>query len=73
MIKKWVKKPVVIEAVQWTGDNAGELRELGFEGYIAGIEIGTYVVKEADGKFCAYSKSAFHEVYERHLVWDENI
>lgn len=29
-VKKWVKKPVVIEAVQWTGDNWIEIREWAF-------------------------------------------
>ena len=28
MIAKYVKKPVTIEAVQWTGDNIDEIREL---------------------------------------------
>ena len=27
MIKKYVKKPIEVEAVQWTGDNAREIEE----------------------------------------------
>jgi hypothetical protein len=27
MIKKYVKKPIVIEAIQWTGDNLKEITE----------------------------------------------
>lgn len=27
MIKKYVKKPIVVKAVQWTGDNLNEIRE----------------------------------------------
>lgn len=33
MIKKYRKKPIEIDAVQWTGDNLAELRKL--EGFNA--------------------------------------
>lgn len=36
-VKKYVKKPVVIEAVQWTGDNAKEILDFA-EGDIVSID-----------------------------------
>ena len=38
--RKFRKKPVVIEAVQWTGDNAAEVHELTGVDYFAPIEDG---------------------------------
>ena len=74
MTKKWVRKPVVIEAVKWTGDNTKEMEEFGVEIiFLDHIEVGSYVVKDEAGKFHLYSNSAFHLTFERHLTWEENI
>lgn len=73
MIMKCIKKPVVVEAIQWTGDNVKEIEEFGALGNLDCLPVGGYIVKEADGKFYAYSNSAFHLIYERHLIWDENL
>jgi hypothetical protein len=73
MIMKWVKKPVVVEAIQWTGDNIEEMKEFGVETDLDILDIGGYVVKETNGSLYAYSQRAFYAVYERHLVWDDNI
>lgn len=34
MIKKYRKKPVVVEAIQWTGENTGEIMDFLGESYI---------------------------------------
>lgn len=41
MAKKYVKKPILIEAVQWTGDNRAEILNFCNQGYF-----------EYDNEFC---------------------
>jgi hypothetical protein len=73
MIIKWKKKPVVIEAVEWTGSNVQEMEEFGIFVSLDSLEVGSYIVKEANGKAQVYPREVFHATYERHLIWDENI
>jgi hypothetical protein len=73
MAIQYTRKPVIIEAVKWTGENGAELEEFcGYntlgEGYI-----GYYVVKNEKGRFEVFSESAFNETFKRHLVWEDNI
>jgi hypothetical protein len=72
---KYIKKPVVVDAIEWTGDNQKELEEFGVklkspETILNG---GEFIVREGNGSLTIYSRSAFFEVYQRHLEWDENI
>ena len=74
MIKKYVKKPLVVEAVQWTGDNAKEVQEFmesdtekiaiiilewGFGG-----SIGDYIIKGVNGVFYLCKPDVFEKTYE---------
>ena len=80
MVKKYVKKPIPIEAVQWTGDNFRELYD--FAGnevyyqdgwiYVHTLEgdmkmknkVGDYLIKGVRGEFYFCEKNIFEETYE---------
>ena len=78
MIKKYVKKPVTIEAVKWTGDNFEEIESFTntkafikcgqliiptLEGtHIASI--GDYIIKGVKGEFYPCKPDIFAETYE---------
>ena len=80
MIKKYRKKPVEIEAVQWTGDNLAELREMeefnavhtcfGGELRIKTLEgtmfasVGDYIIKGVQGEFYPCKPDIFEQTYE---------
>lgn len=80
MVKKYVKKPIPIEAVQFTGDNFRELYD--FAGndvyyqdgwiYVHTLEgdmkmknkVGDYLIKGVRGEFYFCEKNIFEETYE---------
>ena len=77
MIKKYRKKPVVIEAIQWTGDNTFDVFE--FVGYdclvncrlvIHTLEgkhyasVGDYIIKGVQGQFYPCKPDIFEQTYE---------
>lgn len=86
MINKYRKKPVVIEAVQWTGDNLEEVMNFlqqrsAFKHNNSGVEIrtlegslyassGDYVIKGIQGEFYPCKPSIFEATYEK--VEEEN-
>jgi len=75
---KFRKKPVIIEAVKWTGDNFGDLTELMHNGYgvdgekiiIATLEgvmkadIGDWIIKGVKGEFYPCKPDIFEQTYE---------
>ena len=77
---KYKKKPVAIDAVQWTGNNISELRELdGFTEVHARLgdkliihtlegdhraDIGDYIIRGVRGEFYPCKKDIFEETYE---------
>lgn len=81
MVKRYRKKPVVIEAVQWTGSNQSEIckftdrnaTHLFVKGslYISTLEgvmkasVGDYIVKGVDGEFYPCKPDIFEKTYER--------
>lgn len=83
--KRYRKKPVVIEAVQWTGDNIDELFKLedfklnytlinGILGVysLEGVmwaSVGDYIIKGVRGEFYPCKPDIFKETYEE--VTDE--
>lgn len=80
MVHKYVKKPVVISALQWTGDNILEMCNFtGKEGdkllkndelYIDTLEgtmhasVGDYIVCGVDGEFYPCKPDIFEKTYE---------
>ena len=80
MMKKYVKKLIPIEAVQWTGDNFRELYDFARNDvyyqdgwiYVHALEgdikmknkVGDYLVKGISGEFYFCEKSIFEETYE---------
>lgn len=80
MIKKYRKKPIEIDAVQWTGDNLAELRKL--EGFNAAhtcfggrlniktyegvmhASVGDYIIKGVQGEFYPCKPEIFERTYE---------
>lgn len=75
---KYRKKPVVIEALEWTGNNAGEIQAfIGDNGYVKGsyIDIGTleglmvasigdFIIKGIKGEFYPCKPDIFEATYE---------
>lgn len=80
MIKKFRKKPVVIEAIQYTGDNTSEIKEfcgdmclLGHKPLTVAINTlegvmtaskGDYVIKGVNGEFYPCKPDIFEKTYE---------
>lgn len=76
---KYRKKPVVIDAVQWTGSNAAEIAEfIGDNGVVKGgyVDIGTlegfmvasvndYVIKGIKGEFYPCKPDIFEATYDK--------
>ena len=80
MIKKYVKKPIEVEAVQWTGDNAKEIQVF-VKGFVFGhehdknlfivtfksgmnVNIGDYIIKGVNGGFYSCKPDIFKKTYE---------
>lgn len=77
MIKKYTKKPIPVEAMQWNGDNQDEV--LNFIGesaeirggslYIKTLEgdmlatIGSYIIKGVNGEFYPCKEDIFEKTY----------
>jgi len=75
------KKPVVIEAIQWTGDNFDELERFtdnsslvkffNHELFIYTLEgkmhasVGDYIIKGVEGEFYPYNPDIFEKTYEK--------
>lgn len=78
MIKKYIKNPIPIEAVQWDGNNEeevlafiGETAQLrGGSLYIKTLEgdmlatIGSYIIKGVNGEFYPCREDIFEKTYE---------
>ena len=80
MIKKYRKKPIVIEAVQWTGDNKVEIqlfmnRYLDEDTILRRLTIptlegdhiaseGDYIIKGVKGEFYPCKPDIFEQTYE---------
>lgn len=78
MNKKYRKKPVVIEAIQWTGKNLSEIDNfmggtIGNKGTILVINtlegdmeasIGDYIIKGVSGEFYPCKPDIFDKTYE---------
>lgn len=79
MIKKYIKHPIPVEAIQWTGENAKEVSD--FIGkhtgeiragslYIKTLEgdmlapIGSYIIKGVEGEFYPCREDIFNKTYE---------
>ena len=79
MINKYVKKPVIIEACQWTGDNVKEIKDfvtpiaeyLEDENVIVihtlegdmKAEVNDYIIKGVKGEFYPCKPDIFEETY----------
>ena len=77
---KYRKKPMVIEAVQWTGNNLKELKQMeGFnESYdlycgklriktlegIITVSVGNYIIRGVNGEFYPCKSYIFEKTYE---------
>lgn len=78
MIKKYIKNPIPIDALQWDGDNekevldfVGESAEIrGGSLYIKTLEgdmlapIGSYIIKGINGEFYPCREDIFKKTYE---------
>jgi endo-1,4-beta-mannosidase len=79
MIKHYRKKPVVIEAVQWTGDNRSEIFDFvgkfAVWGDVSGMiiktlegqhiaSVGDYIIKGVNGEFYPCKPEIFEKTYD---------
>lgn len=78
MIKKYKKKPVIIEAIQWTGENLSEIDKFtqakvknhGLVLIIPTLEgdmyasLGDYIIKGVNGEFYPCKPGIFAKTYE---------
>ena len=78
MIKKYKKKPVIIEAIQWTGENLSEIDKFtqakvknhGSVLIIPTLEgdmyasLGNYIIKGVNGEFYPCKPDVFAKTYE---------
>lgn len=81
MIEKFRKRPVVIEAVRWNGNNVTEVCKftglyvsnliVGGQLYIQTLEgvhhaaVGDYIIKGVQGEFYPCKPDIFEDTYER--------
>ena len=78
MVKKYRKKPVTIEAIQWNGENLSEIDEFTeskvknhesvliiptLEGRMK-ADIGDYIIKGVNGEFYPCKPDIFAKTYE---------
>ena len=80
MIKKYVEKPIEVEAIQWTGDNTKEI-QMFTKGHLFECEhnnklliitlegdihanIGDYIIKGINGEFYPCKADFFKKTYE---------
>ena len=79
MIKQYKKKPVVVSAVKWTGDNLKEIMDFmdnkwilvkcgniiipTLEGTMA-ADIGSYIIKGVKGEYYPCRGDIFEDTYE---------
>ena len=79
-MSKYRKKPVVVEAVQWTGENYDEIAEFMKDAeedyflseesrriYLGGLMFaiaGDYIIKDENGVFHPCEPEIFHKSYE---------
>lgn len=80
MIKNYIKKPIPIQAIQWTGENFDELEDFAGanvwvdDGYLFVMtlegafksknKVGDYLVKGVRGEFYICEKAIFEETYD---------
>ena len=77
IVEKWRKKPVVVEAIQWTGENFAEIKAWsGDVGLVDGVlcvstlegqmaaAVGDYIIKGVNGEFYPCKPDIFHKTYE---------
>lgn len=64
MIKKYRTKPVEIEAVQWTGENAKEIKEFSELVDIEKLKLGEYICITKEGEVFICSSETFNNRYE---------
>ena len=79
MVKKYVKKPIAVEAVQFNGHNIDEVNDFCQDAFVedgwlwvstlegnmkASNKVGDYVVKGVMGEFYICEKGIFEETYE---------
>jgi hypothetical protein len=79
MVQKWRKKPVVVEAVQWLGNNQVEIIsfckdfariDVGNKLFITSLEgvmsasINDYIIKGVEGEFYPCKPDIFAKTYE---------
>jgi hypothetical protein len=77
-VAKYTKKPVTIEALQWTGDNRKELFDFCDQSYMNGDElriqtlegsmiasIGDYIIKGVKGEFYPCKPDIFDLTYTK--------
>lgn len=81
--KTYVKKPIPVEAIQWTGENKKEIEnfcgeaawfssdeELGIltlEGMMIATK-GDYIIKGVDGEFYPCKEDIFKKTYEEYIL-----
>lgn len=79
MVQKYIKKPIPIEAIQWTGKNIDEIKKFTnqdvyiknghlvlntLEGtFVSKNKIGDWVIKGIKGEFYICEKTIFEESY----------
>lgn len=67
MIKKYVNRPMTIEAIQYDGKNIDEVQNFCHEKIdemCSVLEVGDYVVKDGHGCFSTCEKNLFQKKYE---------
>lgn len=63
---KFRKKPVVIEAIQWTGDNAIDVYRFthGSEGIMT-ANVGDWIIRDVNDELYPCKPDIFEKTYER--------
>lgn len=87
MIKTYVKRPVEVQAVQWTGENRKEIKDfVGPDCFWKGVvlvintlegahyaKVGDYIIRGVKGEFYPCKPDIFEQTYEESVVVDPNL
>jgi hypothetical protein len=85
MIQKYVKKPIIVEAIQWNGRNTEDILKFckvaeatlfditikTLEGNMK-AEIGDYIIKGIKGEFYPCKADIFEETYDQVISENDN-
>jgi hypothetical protein len=58
------RRPGLVEAVQWTGVNEDEIRDIWANAPMLGLDVGDWIIRDASGVVTLFTAEEFAETFE---------